>query len=66
MQERVNIFGEVHLYCPNNNEFTLCGYAIDIDPNHDETSDKADCEKCIAIVQYCKALSKTEYKQTHK
>lgn len=50
------------------NSYTLCGATLDGDPEtegeYTATTQKTNCEHCIAIVIFCKSIPKNKYNQT--
>ena len=47
-------------------DYTLCGATLDGDPatagGYISTQEKVDCSICIGIIEYCKKIKKSEYK----
>lgn len=55
----------VHFPSTNGGDYTLCGLTLDGDPctagDYVETDERVDCDQCIAIVNFCKAIKKREF-----
>lgn len=56
--------GEIH-FSESLSDFTLRGVTLDHDENtagdYIGTSEKVNCPHCIAIVEFCKTVKKSEY-----
>lgn len=68
----LNWYGEVLVHLDWAGEYTLCGLALegDCEVNKNspaiETSKKINCKNCIAIINFCKSIKKTEITKEQK